>query len=152
MYSVLYTVYSVLLSPLWLKSVPGWPAISVSTSQQSRVGQIVWFRCLSAILQIASRVGEGGGVRHFFLHSVTQYTGGLCSLPLLHSHSQNIPTFYSTKKVFIESIGDFCDIFMQYRYCFLRGNICCNYFFRNVGEECVFSLRYRHLRVRVVQK
>ncbi len=26
-YSVLYTVYSVLLSPLWLKSVLGWPAI-----------------------------------------------------------------------------------------------------------------------------
>ncbi len=92
MYSVLYTKYSVLLSPLWLKSVPGWPAISVRTSQQSRVGQIVWFGCLSAISQLASRVGEGGGVRHFFLHSVTQpYTtwsrwrergGGLCSLPL----------------------------------------------------------------------
>ncbi len=64
-------MYSVLLSPLWLKSVPGWPAISVSTSQQSRVGQIVWFGCLSAISQLASRVGEGGGVRHFFLHSLT---------------------------------------------------------------------------------
>ena len=72
LYSVLYTVYSVLLSPLWLKSVPGWPAISVSTSQQSRVGQIVWFGCLSAISQLASREGEGGGVRQLCLHSVTQ--------------------------------------------------------------------------------
>jgi hypothetical protein len=83
-----YTVYSVLLSPLWLKSVPCWPAISVSTFQQSRVGQIVWFGSLSAISQLASRVGDGGGVRHLCLHSVTQpYTtwprwreqgGGLC--------------------------------------------------------------------------
>jgi hypothetical protein len=90
LYSVLYTVYSVLLSPLWLKSVPGWPAISVSTWQQSRVGQIVWFGWLSAISQLVSRVGEGGGVRQLCLHSVTQpYTtcprwreqGGLCSLP-----------------------------------------------------------------------
>jgi hypothetical protein len=46
-----YTVYGVLFSPLWLKSEPGWPAISVSTSQQFRVGQIVWFGCLSAISQ-----------------------------------------------------------------------------------------------------
>ncbi len=78
--------------PLWLKSVPGWPAISVSTWQQSDVGQIVWFGCLSAILQLASRVGEGGGVRQLCLHSVTQpyatclrwreQGGGLCSLPL----------------------------------------------------------------------
>ena len=79
-------------SPLWLKSVPGWPAISVSTWQESRVGQIVWFGCLSAISQLASREGEGGGVRQLCLHSVTQpFTtwprwreqgGGLCSLPL----------------------------------------------------------------------
>jgi hypothetical protein len=85
-------VYGVLFSPLWLKSVPGWPAISLSTSQQFRVGQIVWFGCLSAISQLASRVGEGGGVWQLFLHSVTQpYTtwprwqeqgGGLRSLPL----------------------------------------------------------------------
>jgi hypothetical protein len=61
LYSVLYTVYSVLLSPLWLKSVPGWPAISVSTWQQSRVGQIVWFGWLSAISQLSSRVGEREG-------------------------------------------------------------------------------------------
>jgi hypothetical protein len=91
-YSVVYTVYSVLFSPLWLKSVPGWPAISVSTWQQSRVGQIVWFGWLSAISQLASRVGEGGEVWQLCLHSVTQpYTtwpswreqgGGLCSLPL----------------------------------------------------------------------
>jgi hypothetical protein len=83
-------------SPLWLKSVPGWPAISVSTWQESRVGQIVWFGCLSAISQLASREGEGGGVRQLCLHSVTQpFTtwprwreqgGGLCSLPLLSSH------------------------------------------------------------------
>ncbi len=92
LYSVFFTVYSVLLSLLWLKSVPGWPAISVSTWQQSRVGQIVWFGCLSAISQLASRVGEGGGVTQLCLHSVTQpYTtwpmwreqgGGLCFLPL----------------------------------------------------------------------
>ncbi len=68
----MYTVYSVLLSPLWLLSVPGWPAISVSTFQQSRVWQIVWFGSLSAISQLASRVGEGGGVRHLCLYSVTQ--------------------------------------------------------------------------------
>jgi hypothetical protein len=96
LYSVLYTVYSVLFSPLWLKSVPGWPAISVSTWQQSRVGQIVWFGWLSAISQLASRVGEGGGVWQLCLHSVTQpYTtwprwreqgGGLCSLPLILIH------------------------------------------------------------------
>jgi hypothetical protein len=95
LYSVLYTVYSVLLYPLWLKSVPGWPAISVSTFQQSRVGQIVWFGWLSAISQQASRVGEGGGVRQLCLHSVTHYTTlhylaqvaragrGVCSLPLV---------------------------------------------------------------------
>ncbi len=93
LYSILYTVYGVLLSPLWLKSVLGWPAISVSTFQQSRVGQIVWFGWLSAISQLASRVGEGGRVRHLCLHSVTQPSatcprwreqgGGLCSLPLV---------------------------------------------------------------------
>ncbi len=79
-------------SPLQLKSVPGWPAISVSTWQESRIGQTVWFGCLSAISQLASREGEGGGVRQLCLHSVTQpFTtwprwrvqgGGLCSLPL----------------------------------------------------------------------
>jgi hypothetical protein len=82
-------------SPLWLKSVPGWPAISVSTWQESGVGQIVWFGCLSAISQLASREGEGGGVRQICLHSVTQpFTtwprwreqgGRLCSLPLVTS-------------------------------------------------------------------
>jgi hypothetical protein len=49
--------------------------LSVSTSQQFRVGQIVWFGCLSAISQLASRVGEGGGVGGNFvsiaLHSLT---------------------------------------------------------------------------------
>jgi hypothetical protein len=93
MYSILCTVYS--FPPLWLKSEPDWPAISVSTSQLFRVGQIVWFGCLSAISQLASRVGEGGGVRQLSLHSVTQpYTtwprwreqgGGLHSLPLVQS-------------------------------------------------------------------
>jgi hypothetical protein len=43
----MYTVYGVLLSPLWLKSEPGWPAIYVSTSQLFRVGQIV---CLGVCL------------------------------------------------------------------------------------------------------
>jgi hypothetical protein len=91
-FSVLYTVYGVLFSPLWLKSVPGWPAISVSTWQQSRVGQIVWFGSLSAISQLASRGGGMGSWATLCLHSVTQpYTncprwreqgGGLCSLPL----------------------------------------------------------------------
>ncbi len=66
--------------------------------QLFRVGQIVWFGCLSAISQLASRVGEGGGVRQLCLHSVTQpYTtlprwreqgGGLCSLPLISPHTQ----------------------------------------------------------------
>jgi hypothetical protein len=91
-------VYCVLCtpSPLWLKSVPGWPAISVSTWQESSVGQIVWFGCLSAISQLASREGEGGGVRLLCLHSVTQpFTtwprwreqgGGLRSLPLGQTH------------------------------------------------------------------
>jgi hypothetical protein len=68
------TVCGVLFSPLWLKSVPDWPAVSVSTSQQFRVGQIVWFGCLSAVSQLASRVGEGGGVWQLCLHSVTQPT------------------------------------------------------------------------------
>ncbi len=59
---------------VWLKSGPGWPAISVSTSQQFRVGQIVWFGWLSAISQLASRAGEGGGVWQLcilWLHSLT---------------------------------------------------------------------------------
>jgi hypothetical protein len=88
----MYTVYSVLLSPLWLKSVPGWSAISVSTFQVSRVGQMVWFGSLSAISQLASRGGGMGSWATLCLHSVTQpYTtcprwreqgGGLRSLPL----------------------------------------------------------------------
>ncbi len=68
----MYTVYCVLFSPLWLKFEPGWPAISVSTSEQFRVGQIVWFGWLSGISQLASRVGEGGGVWQLCLYSVTQ--------------------------------------------------------------------------------
>jgi hypothetical protein len=65
------TVYGVLFSPLWLKFVPGCPAISVSTWQQFRLGQRVWFGWLSAISQLASRVGEGGGVGQICLQSVT---------------------------------------------------------------------------------
>ncbi len=42
-------MYCIHLSPLWLKFVPGWPAISVIT-------------LLSAISQLTSRVGEGWGV------------------------------------------------------------------------------------------
>jgi hypothetical protein len=70
----MYPVYCVLFSPLWLKSEPGWPAISVSTSQLFRVWKIVWFGWLSAISQLASRVGEGWGVGQLCLHSVTHYT------------------------------------------------------------------------------
>jgi hypothetical protein len=66
------TVYGVLFSPLWLKSVPGWPAFSVSTLQQLRLGQLVWFGWLSAISQLDSGVGEGGGVGQLCLHCVTQ--------------------------------------------------------------------------------
>jgi len=73
------SVYSVLLSPLWLKSVPGWPAISVSTFQQSRVGQMVWFGSLSAISQLASR-GRGMGV------------GQLSASIALHSHTLPAPS------------------------------------------------------------
>jgi hypothetical protein len=96
----MYPVYCVLFSPLWLKSEPGWPAISVSTSQLFRVWKIVWFGWLSAISQLASRVGEGWGVGQLCLHSVTQpYTtwprwrqqgGGLHSLPLHTIHCTNI--------------------------------------------------------------
>ncbi len=68
----MYTVYCVLFSLLWLNSEQGWPAISVRTSQQFRVGQIVWFGWLSAISQLSSRVGEGGGVWQLSLHSVTE--------------------------------------------------------------------------------
>ncbi len=67
-------MYGLLFSPLWLKTVPGWTAISVSTSQQFRVGQIVWFGCLSAFSQLASRVGEGGECGNsvsIALHSLT---------------------------------------------------------------------------------
>ncbi len=68
----MYTVYCVLFSLLWLKFEQGWPAISVRTSQQFRVGQIVWFGWLSAISQLSSREGEGGGVWQLSLHSVTE--------------------------------------------------------------------------------
>ncbi len=110
LYSVLYTLYSVLLSPLWLKSVPGWPAISVSTWQQPRVGQKVWFGCLSAISQLASREGEGGGVRQLCLHSVTQpFTtwprwreqgGGLCFLPLVKTYRMSL---ISARSILLDS-------------------------------------------------
>ncbi len=69
-------VYCVQCTPslLWLNSVPGSPAISVSTWQESRVGQIVWFGCLSAISQLASREGEGGGVRQLLVGSLKMNT------------------------------------------------------------------------------
>ncbi len=120
----MYTVYCVLFFPLWLKSEPDWLAISVSTSQQFRVGQIVRFGCLSAISQLASREGEVGGVRQLSLHCVTQpYTTwpswreqgwGLHSLPLFRPQSTYIcrgqscvwrlpkywsPTPFSTQRV-----------------------------------------------------
>ncbi len=96
------TVYGVLFSFLWLKPVQDWPTmISVSAYQQLRLGQKVWFGRLSAISQLASRVGEGGGVGQLCLQSVTQpYTswprwreqgGGLRSLPL------HIPWRFSSK-------------------------------------------------------
>jgi hypothetical protein len=79
-------------SSLWLKFVPGWPAISVSTLQQLRLGQNVWFGWLSAIPQLASRVGEGGGVGRYttflYLAQVARAGGGgLRSLPLLTINS-----------------------------------------------------------------
>jgi hypothetical protein len=52
--------------------VPGWQAISISTLQQLRLVQKVWFGWLSAISQPASRVGEGWRVGQLCLHSVTQ--------------------------------------------------------------------------------
>jgi hypothetical protein len=66
------TVYGVLFFPLWLKFVPGWLSISVSSWQGGRLWQIVWFGWLSAISQLASRVGEAGRVGQLCLHSVTQ--------------------------------------------------------------------------------
>jgi hypothetical protein len=76
--------------------------ISVSTLQQSRVGQIVWFGSLSAISQLASRGGGMGSWATLCLHSVTQpYTtcprwreqgGGLRSLPLLCTRLTRIPS------------------------------------------------------------
>jgi hypothetical protein len=54
------TVYCVLLSPLLLKSVPAWPAITVSSWQQQSLWQMIWFGRLSAISWLARRVGGGG--------------------------------------------------------------------------------------------
>ncbi len=89
---LLCTVYITLFPPV-AETVARMAVISVSTWQQLRLGQIVWFGWLSAISQLASRVGEGGGVGQICLHSITQpYTtsprwreqaGGLRSLPLL---------------------------------------------------------------------
>jgi hypothetical protein len=54
-------MYCVLFSPLRLKFVPDWPAVSVSSWQQ------VWGKCkrfglMSYISRLASRVGARGGV------------------------------------------------------------------------------------------
>ena len=35
--------YCTLFSPLWLKFVPDWPAISVSSLQQGHLLQMIWF-------------------------------------------------------------------------------------------------------------
>ncbi len=61
--SVYVTVYGILFSPLWLKFVPGWPAISVSSWKQYSLGNMIWFGRMSDISQLASRVvgGVGGG-------------------------------------------------------------------------------------------
>jgi hypothetical protein len=77
------------LFPLWLKSEPVWPAISVSIHNSFVLGKKFG---LGVCLQLASRVREGGGVGQLCLHGVTQpYTtwprwreqgGGLHSLPL----------------------------------------------------------------------
>jgi hypothetical protein len=114
-----YTMYGVFFSPLWLKSEPGRPAISVSTSQQVRVGQIVWFGCLSAISQLTSREGEGGGVWQLCLHSVTQpYTiwprwreqgVGLRSLPLVSCASEENMIVCMDRSIFRVRIRHFFD-------------------------------------------
>ncbi len=94
------TVYS--FPPCGLKLVQDWPVISVSTWQQLRLGQIVWFGWLSAISQVASRVGQGGGVGRICLHDFTQpYTTwprwreqgavqGVAFPPLVNSYCRSI--------------------------------------------------------------
>ncbi len=78
-----YTEYCVLFSPLWLKSEPDWPAISVSTLQLFRVGQIVWFGCLSAIYQLASRRGgRGSEATLHYLAQVARAGRGVAFPPL----------------------------------------------------------------------
>ncbi len=37
------TVHGVLFTSLWLKFVPRWPAISVSSWQQLSLGHMIWF-------------------------------------------------------------------------------------------------------------
>jgi hypothetical protein len=48
-------------SPLWLKFVPGWSAVSVRSWQQYSLVHMIWFGWMSDISQLASRVGGGGG-------------------------------------------------------------------------------------------
>ncbi len=56
------TVYGVLFSPLWLKFVPGWPAISVSSWQDYSLGHMIWFGKMSNISQLpGSERGAGRG-------------------------------------------------------------------------------------------
>ncbi len=45
--------------PLWLKFVPGWRAISVSSWQEYSLGHMRWFGRMSDISQLASKVGGG---------------------------------------------------------------------------------------------
>jgi hypothetical protein len=62
-------LYSVRYSsppPLWVKFVPGWPAISVSSWQVYSLGHIIWFGRMSDISQLAlhylaQREGQVGG-------------------------------------------------------------------------------------------
>jgi hypothetical protein len=73
------TVYGVLFCPLWLKYVPGWPAISVSSLQDYSLGHMIWFGKMSDISQLALHYlaqGEGQG-------------GGLASLPLVDINARS---------------------------------------------------------------
>jgi hypothetical protein len=86
------TVYGVLFSLLWLKFVPGWPAISISSCQENSLGHMIWFGRMSDISPLASRVGGEGdwGAQvplslHYLAQGEGQGEGGLRSLPLVLS-------------------------------------------------------------------
>ncbi len=73
-------VYCVLFSPLLLKSVPDWPAISVSSWEEESLGQMILFGRLSAICLFHSELA-GWGERVSWakssgpLHSITPGSG-----------------------------------------------------------------------------